>query len=99
MRSGLEAIVNYPLNDHQWLQAVLPIRDGRLGIRRVESLASFPYLASAASTLELQTAILAAVLAAPDQHQQFSTYWWDAETPCPRLCTPCPSDRASGTGL
>src|SRR6218665_327234 len=36
MRSGLEAIVNCFLNDHQWLQAMLPIRDGGLGIRRVK---------------------------------------------------------------
>src|SRR6218665_3879458 len=65
MRSGHEAIVNCSLNDHQWLQAALPIRDGGLGILRVKSLASSAYLASAASTLELQTASLAAVLAAP----------------------------------
>jgi hypothetical protein len=68
MRSGLQGIVNCSLNDHQWLQAALPIRDGGLGIRRVDSLASSAYLASAASTLELQTAILATVEAAPDAY-------------------------------
>ena len=67
MRSGLESIVNCTLNDIQWLQAALPIRDGGLGLRRVVSLASSAYLASAASTLELQAAILAACPAMPDQ--------------------------------
>src|SRR6218665_1220422 len=41
-----------------WLQTTLPIRYGGLGIRRVVSLASSAYLASAASTLGLvQSAI------------------------------------------
>lgn len=60
-RSGLESIVNCTLNDLQWLQASLPIRDGGLGVRRVVSLASSAYLASAASTLDLQSAILTEV--------------------------------------
>ena len=59
IRSGLETIVNCSLNDHQLLQAVLPIREG--------GLASSAYLASAALILELQTAILAAVLNAVSQ--------------------------------
>lgn len=67
MRTGLESIVNCTLNDIQWLQAALPIRDGGLGLRRVASLASSAYLASAASTLELQAAILATCAAMPDQ--------------------------------
>jgi len=40
------------------MQASLPIRDGGLGLRRVSSLASSAYLASAACTLERQSAIL-----------------------------------------
>src|SRR6218665_3023289 len=67
MRTGLESIVNCTLNDIQLLQAALPIRDGGLGLRRVTSLASSAYLASAASTLELQAAILATCPAMPDQ--------------------------------
>jgi hypothetical protein len=35
MRRGLENIINISLNDIQWLQATLPIRDGGLGVRRV----------------------------------------------------------------
>ena|SRR5688572_1469484 len=68
MRLGLETIVNCSLNDTQWLQATLPTRDGGLGIRRVVSLASSAYLASAASTLELQTAVLAADVSVPDRY-------------------------------
>ena len=58
MRLGLEAIVNIKLNDTQWIQATLPIRDGGLGIRRVTMLASSAYIASAASTRNLGAAIL-----------------------------------------
>src|SRR6218665_1436150 len=42
----------------QWIQATLPIRDGGLGIRRVSMLATSAYLASAASTKSLVSAIL-----------------------------------------
>src|SRR6218665_708742 len=48
------------MSDHQWLKATLPINKGGLGIRRVASLASSAYLATAAATLGLQTCILAA---------------------------------------
>ena len=54
MRHGL----NIELNDNQWLQATLPIRDGGLGVRRVTMLASSAFLASAASTKTLRAAIL-----------------------------------------
>src|SRR6218665_197372 len=55
-RIGLEAITNCSLNETQWLQASLPVIDEGLGVRRGASLAS--YLASAAATLDLQTAPL-----------------------------------------
>ena len=45
----------------------MTFRDGGLGLRRVASLASSAYLASAASTLELQAAILATCTAMPDE--------------------------------
>jgi len=66
MRTGLELIVNTSFNDIQWLQATLPVRDGGLGLRRVVSLASSAYLASAAATLELQMAILGGSALVPD---------------------------------
>ena len=46
------------LNDDQWLQASLPVRDGGLGIRSAQMLAPSAILASAASTHALQQSIL-----------------------------------------
>ena len=58
IRRVLENILNISLNDIQWIQATLPIRDGGLGVRRVSTLATSAYLASAASTKSLVSAIL-----------------------------------------
>ena len=58
LRLAIQRITNSDLSDNQWLQASLPVRDGGLGIRRVSSLALPAFLASAASTLCLQDAIL-----------------------------------------
>src|SRR6218665_1599170 len=58
IRRGLENILNISLNDIQCLQATLPIRDGGLEVRRVSMLATSAYLASAASTKSLVSAIL-----------------------------------------
>jgi hypothetical protein len=58
LRSAIEVITNSKLTKNQWLQASAPIREGGLGVRRVAALALPAYLASAASTLPLQKAIL-----------------------------------------
>ena len=50
------------------MQASLPIRDGGLSLRLVSSLASFTNTASAASTLELQSAILTKCTTVLDTH-------------------------------
>src|SRR6218665_2527493 len=68
MWEGLARIINISLNKYQWMQASLPIRDGGLGLRRVSSLASSAYLASAACTLELQSAILTKCTTVPDAY-------------------------------
>jgi hypothetical protein len=57
-RSALCRICNVGLTDDQWFQASLPVRDGGLGIRRVSSLASSAFLASAAGTQLIQDRIL-----------------------------------------
>ena len=57
LRKGLTEILNVDLNDDQWLQASLPVRDGGLGIRSARMLAPSAFLASAASTLLLQQSI------------------------------------------
>jgi len=58
LRSAVQRITNTDLSDSQWMQASLPVKDGGLGVRRVSSLSLPAYLASAASSLSLQDAIL-----------------------------------------
>ena len=58
MRSGLSAVINCDLTELAWTQGSLPIRDGGLGVRSVVLLAPSAFLASAAATLTLQSAIL-----------------------------------------
>ena len=58
LRSGVSRVTNCAISDAAWIQASLPISDGGLGIRSVVVLATSAFLASAASTLALQSAIL-----------------------------------------
>ena len=58
LRSGLTSILNVDLSENQWTQASLPVGDGGLGIRSAQMLAPSAFLASAASTLQLQQSIL-----------------------------------------
>ena len=60
LRSALSRITNTSLSDIQWLQASLSIKHGGLGIRQVRLLALPAFLASAASTSDLQSQILLA---------------------------------------
>jgi len=55
LRSAVCNICNVSLTDDQWLQASLPVRNGGLGLRRVPSLASSAFLASAAALSYLPT--------------------------------------------
>ena len=66
MRSGLSAVINCDLTELAWTQASLPIRDGGLGVRSVVLLAPSAFLASAAATLTLQSAILGKCVVRPD---------------------------------
>jgi hypothetical protein len=58
VKVGLETVLNVCLSDAQWLQASLPVHEGGLGVRSVVSLAPSAFLASAASTRELQNQII-----------------------------------------
>ena len=58
VKSALCKITNNALPEHSWIQASLPVRDGGLRIRSVVSLAPSAFLASAASTRDLQSPIL-----------------------------------------
>ena len=48
-RKCITDVIN--MNDNQWTQATLPVKDGGLGIRSVTVLAPSAFLASAAGTL------------------------------------------------
>jgi len=58
LKRGISLICNSELSGLQMLQASLPVRDGRLGIRSVVPLALSALLASAAGTRDLQSSIL-----------------------------------------
>jgi len=72
LRSAFSRISNTNISDTQWLQASLPIKHGGLGVRQVHSLARPAFLASAASTLDLQSQILSASSCTTDSH--FNSY-------------------------
>jgi hypothetical protein len=83
LRSGISSITNCELSDIQWLQASLPIKDGGLGVRKSLSLALPAFLSSAASTKELQHAIL------PDSYSVNCPFFeefeqlWETRYSCP----------------
>ena len=82
LRSALSRISNTNISDTQWLQASLPIKHGGLGIRQVRSLALPAFLASAASTSDLQSRILSASTCTTDTY--FDSYllaWQTAHGP------------------
>ena len=67
LRQCVGSITNTDLSEVQWIQASLPVRSGGLGVRRVSSLASSAFLASAAGTRDLQETILSKCEATADQ--------------------------------
>ena len=76
-RKCITDVINIDLNDDQWTQSTLPIRDGGLGIRSAAMLAPSAILASAASTLGIQNDILPARFhAIPDSAVGMATNAW-----------------------
>ena len=57
-RKCITDVININMNDIQWTQATLPVKNGGLGIRSVIVLAPSAFLASAADTLRIQKDIL-----------------------------------------
>ena len=57
-RDGLSKVLNVDLYHNKWIQATLPVNKGGIGLRSVVSLAPSAFLASAASTFNLQNCIL-----------------------------------------
>ena len=58
LRLGLSRLANVQVDDLNWVQASLPVKDGGLGIRSVGLLAPSAFLASAAATQDLQAQLL-----------------------------------------
>jgi len=79
LRSAVSDITNAELSVVQWLQACKPIKQGGLGVREGHSLARPAYLASAASTLDLQTSVLTACPCATDSHFESYLSFWQAD--------------------
>ena len=52
-RKCITDVININMNDIQWTQATLPVKDGALGIRSVTVLEPSAFLASAAGTLRI----------------------------------------------
>ena len=63
MRDGLSKVLNVDLSHNQWIQATLSVNKSGIGIQSVVSLALSAFLASAATTLNLQNRILSENLA------------------------------------
>ena len=90
LREGISSITNSLLSDIQWLQASHRIRYGGLGIRRATSLALSAFLASAASTSDLQHGILSSCWPTPDAEYIGACASWSA-----KYSLPCPADDAA----
>lgn len=77
IRNILSTSLNIVISDQCWMQASLPVRWGGLGVRSAVSLAPSAFLASAASTDELQTKLLPSQLhSIPDLAIQSSLAVW-----------------------
>ena len=76
VRNALERVTNSKLDDKSWIQAGLPVARGGLGIRSVGLLAPSAFLASAASTSNLQARLLPAGFNAPDFYVQSTQAIW-----------------------
>jgi len=60
LRENLSLVLNVALDDFQWLQASLPVREGGLGIRSAVHVAPSAFLASANTSAPLISAMLSA---------------------------------------
>ena len=85
LRSCLIKISNVNIDDHQWLQASLPVKSGGPGMRSVASIASPAFLASSSSTQHLQTQLLRnCTESLPDLYfDQMLASWCDRFQPLP----------------
>jgi len=75
----VQPITNSSLSEIQWIQASLPVRGGGLGIRSAISLALPAFVASAASTLSLQSGVLAAYAFSNNNFLQTYLSTWSSQ--------------------
>ena len=81
LRSLLESICNIHLTEESWIQASLPINLGGLGIRSVTMLAPSAFLASAAGTSSLTSALLpTSFLSVTCPHQDDALHLWKSSS-------------------
>ena len=78
LRLSLSRISNCALSDQAWLQATLPVTRGGLGIRSVVRLAPSAFLASAATTFDLQAQLLLTNFTVPDPDVPKVSAIWSA---------------------
>ena len=98
LREVVSAICNSYLGNHQWIQASRAVGEGGLGIRRVSSLVLSAFLASAASTSELQTIILMNCPSGVDNTDHEARVRWCSinNLPYPGVATSVPLDNGHG---
>ena len=65
LRLCLSGVINVSLDDEQWCQASLPVKDGGLGIRSTLQLAPSAFLASASGTRPLVSVLLQNTMPSP----------------------------------
>ena len=95
IRESLSSVLNVDLDDNRWTQASLPVRWGGLGVRGVVLLAPSAYLASAASTTELTSALLPARLrGVQDSGVAAAMSAWSKQTSTSSLTLPPPTSPA-----
>ena len=88
LRVALVRVTNVAIDDFQWVQASLPVRDGGLGIRSVALLAPSAFLASAAATRDLQYQLLPAGFSDTDVHRDNTLAIWQSRHSAPGTLTP-----------
>ena len=99
LREGVSAFCNSHLGDLQLIQTSLPVREGCLRIRRVSSQALSAFLASTASSSEIQSLILLNCQSGMDNTVHKARVRWCSinNLPCP--ATSVPLDNGHGMPL
>ena len=85
LRRCLTSITNSDLSDDQWSQASLSVKAGGLGVRLVTHLAPSAFLASSASTADLQARILSVPSLSVSTFEEEAQTVWSSLSSMPPL--------------